>query len=124
MARGNHSQNGHNKYSVLIVNDLTDQLELMNITLCNAGYTVFTAENGRDGFALAKRERPDLIISDVMMPEMNGIELCRLIRRDEELGSRPILLVSALRTDTDSVVEGLEAGADEYLEDHQEPALS
>jgi len=116
MTRGNHSENGHARDSVLIVNDLADQLELMNITLCNAGYTVFTAENGREGFAMAKRERPDLIISDVMMPEVNGIEFCRLIRQDEDLGTRPILLVSALRTDTQSVVEGLKAGADEYLE--------
>ena len=59
---------------------------------------------------------PDLIISDVTMPKVNGIEFCRLVRQDEELKTLPILLVSALRTDTASVVEGLEAGADEYLE--------
>ena len=88
----------------------------MNSALRKAGYTVYTAENGREGFETAKRERPDLIISDVTMPEVNGIEFCRLIRQDEELGTRPILLVSAQRTDTESVVEGLEAGADEYLE--------
>jgi len=116
MNRGNHSNNGHNHQSVLIVNDLAEQLELMNSALGKAGYTVFTAENGREGFAMAKREQPDLIISDVTMPEMNGIELCRLIRQDEDLSTRPILLVSALRTDTESVVEGLKAGADEYLE--------
>src|SRR6185312_3554750 len=116
MDRGYHSQNGHDKHSVLIVNDLAEQLELMNVALRKAGYTVFTAENGREGFAVAQRERPDLIISDVTMPEVNGIEFCRLIRQDEDVATRPILLVSALRTDTDSVVEGLKAGADEYLE--------
>lgn len=115
---GNQSKNGngHDKHSVLIVNDLAEQLELMDAALCKAGYTVFTAENGREGFAMAQRERPDLIISDVTMPEVNGIEFCRLIRQDHELSSRPILLVSALRTDTESVVEGLKAGADEFLE--------
>jgi PAS domain S-box-containing protein len=122
MNRGNHSNNGHDHQSVLIVNDLAEQLELMNLALGRAGYTVFTAENGREGFAMAKRERPDLIISDVTMPEMNGIELCRLIRQDEDLSTRPILLVSALRTDTESVVEGLKAGADEYLEVPFDPA--
>jgi len=116
MLQGNPSNNGHDKHSVLIVNDLTDQLELMHSALHKAGYTVFTAENGREGFITAKRERPDLIISDVTMPEVDGIEFCRLIRQDEALGTKPILLVSALRTDTLSVVEGLQAGADEYLE--------
>jgi len=95
---------------------MADQLELMNMALCNAGYTVFTAEDGAQGFAVARRESPDLIISDVMMPEVDGIEFCRLIRQDDELGTRPILLVSAMRTDTSSVIEGLNAGADEYLE--------
>ena len=116
MLQGNLSNNGHDKLSVLIVNDLVDQLELMHSALRKAGYTVFTAENGREGFITAKRERPDLIISDVTMPELDGIEFCRLIRQDEALGTKPILLVSALRTDTLSVVEGLQAGADEYLE--------
>ncbi|MDQ2856757.1 MAG: PAS domain S-box protein [Acidobacteriota bacterium] len=117
MQRGNHYNNGnHNQPSVLIVNDLADQLELMNSALSKAGYRVVTAEDGLEGFAVAKREHPDLIISDVTMPEVDGIEFCRLIRQDEELGTRPILLVSALRTDTTSVIAGLEAGADEYLE--------
>src|SRR5215813_4004119 len=116
MLQGNLSNNGHDKLSVLIVNDLVDQLELMHSALRKAGYTVFTAENGREGFITAKREQPDLIISDVTMPELDGIEFCRLIRQDEALGTKPILLVSALRTDTLSVVEGLQAGADEYLE--------
>lgn len=116
MTMGNHSNNGHSKHSVLIVNDLADQLELMNCVLSKAGYSVFTAEDGREGFDVAKRELPDLIISDVSMPRLNGIELCRLIRQDQELGTRPILLVSAQRTDNASVIEGLDAGADEYLE--------
>jgi len=119
MARGNYSTNGHNGHdrpSVLIINDLAEQLELMNSVLCKAGYSVFTAEDGREGFDVAKRERPDLIVSDITMPDLDGIQLCRLIRQDEDLRGKPILLVSALRTDTASVIEGLEAGADEYLE--------
>lgn len=116
MDMGNYSKNGHRDHSVLVVNDLSDQLELMNTALRKAGYRVFSAEDGQEGFEAAKRERPDLIISDVTMPKVNGIEFTRLVRQDAELKTLPILLVSALRTDTASVVEGLEAGADEYLE--------
>jgi PAS domain S-box-containing protein len=117
MQMGNHSKNGHDhEHAVLVVNDLPDQLDLMNAVLRRAGYCVFTAQDGREGFDVAKRERPDVVISDVMMPKVNGIEFCQLIRKDEELRGLPILLVSAQRTDTGSVIEGLAAGADDYLE--------
>jgi PAS domain S-box-containing protein len=116
MTRGKHSKNGHEEHAVLVVNDLPDQLELMNAVLRKAGYRVLTAEDGHEALVLAKSERPDLIISDVTMPKLNGIEFCRLVRQDEELRFLPILLVSGLRTDTASAIEGLEAGADEYLE--------
>ena len=116
MDMGNYSKNGHRDHSVLVVNDLADQLELMNSALRKAGYRVFSAEDGQEGIEAARRVRPDLIISDVKMPKVDGIELCRLIRQDENLKALPILLVSALATDTVSVVEGLEAGADEFLE--------
>ncbi|MEJ7575679.1 MAG: PAS domain S-box protein [Pyrinomonadaceae bacterium] len=106
----------HGENIILVVNDTPDQLELMRIVLCKAGYRVETAADGREGLKSAQRERPDLIISDVMMPVMCGIELCRAVRRDDELTRTPILLVSALRYDTSSVVEGLRSGADDYLE--------
>lgn len=116
MDMGNYSKNGHSDHSVLVVNDLPDQLELMNSALRKAGYRVYSAEDGEKGLEAARRERPDLIISDVTMPNVNGIEFCRLVRQDEELKTLPILLVSALRKDTASVIEGLQAGADEYME--------
>jgi PAS domain S-box-containing protein len=65
---------------------------------------------------LAKQQHPDLVISDVSMPRLNGLEFCRLLRTDKDLRSIPILLVSALQKDTESVVAGLRAGADDYLE--------
>jgi len=108
--------NGHEDNSVLIVNDEPDQLTLMGNLLHKAGYSVLTAEDGLDGLTLAKQKRPDLVISDVTMPRMNGLEFCREIRADSELQTVPILLVSALQKDTDSVVAGLRAGADDYLE--------
>jgi PAS domain S-box-containing protein len=108
--------NSREENSVLIVNDEPDQLTLMGSLLRKAGYTVLTAEDGREGLTLAKRDRPDLVISDVSMPRMNGLEFCRELRADAELKTVPILLVSALQKDTDSAVAGLRAGADDYLE--------
>src|SRR6267154_4354437 len=108
--------NGHEDNSVLIVNDFPEQLKLMGNLLTKAGYSVLTAEDGFEAFNLAKQERPDLVISDVSMPRVNGLEFCRLLRADTELRSVPILLISALQKDTASVVAGLRAGADDYLE--------
>jgi len=108
--------NGHEDNSVLIVNDEPDQLTLMGSLLHKAGYTIFTAEDGLEGLTLARREHPDIVISDVSMPRMNGLEFCRQMRADSELRTVPILLMSALQRDTESVVAGLRAGADDYLE--------
>jgi PAS domain S-box-containing protein len=108
--------NGHEENSVLIVNDEPDQLTLMGSLLRKAGYAVLTAVDGIEGLALARRERPDLVISDVTMPRMNGLAFCREIRADAELKTLPILLVTALQKDTESAVAGLQAGADDYLE--------
>jgi PAS domain S-box-containing protein len=108
--------NGHEENSVLIVNDEPDQLTLMGNLLRKAGYAVLTAEDGLDGLSVARRERPDLVISDVSMPRMDGLTFCREIRADLELKTVPILLVTALQKDTKSAVAGLQAGADDYLE--------
>ena len=108
--------NGHEDNSVLIVNDDPDQLKLMGSLLAKAGYSVVTAVDGLDGINLARRERPDIVISDVTMPRMNGLEFCREMRADTELKTVPILLVTALQKDTESAVAGLRAGADDYLE--------
>jgi PAS domain S-box-containing protein len=107
---------GHEDNSVLIVNDDADQLRLMSSLLGKAGYAVVTAVDGLDGLNLARRERPDLVISDVTMPHMDGLEFCRELRADTQLKTVPILLVTALQKDTDSAVAGLQAGADDYLE--------
>lgn len=114
--RGAQVSDGHDDNSVLIVNDLHEQLMLMKGLLRKAGYKVFTAEDGFEAFNLAKQEHPELIISDVCMPGVGGLEFCRLIRSDNQLRSVPILLVSAQQTDTANVVAGLRAGADDYLE--------
>jgi PAS domain S-box-containing protein len=101
---------------ILIVNDVQDQLDLTTYLLREAGYESLAASDGAKALEIASRELPDLIVSDVVMPAMDGIDLCREIRRNTALSRTPILLVSGLRHDDESVVAGLAAGADEYLE--------
>jgi PAS domain S-box-containing protein len=107
---------GYEDSTVLIVNDLPEQLMLLEGLLRKAGYCVLTAEDGLEAFNLAKQKQPDLVISDVCMPRVNGLDFCRLLRADSQLRAVPILLMSALENDTANVVEGLRAGADDYLE--------
>ncbi len=109
------------EYRVLVVNDMPDQLEMIGRLLRKSGYGVVTALNGREGLDVAQAERPDLVISDVSMPLMDGLEMCRAIRTHPELTTTPILLVSAVCRDSHSVVEGLKAGADDYLEVPYDP---
>jgi PAS domain S-box-containing protein len=108
--------------SVLVVNDEPEQLALTSVLLRRAGYNVLTAAGGREGFEAARRSRPDLVISDVSTPGVDGIELCRMLRALPRLRLTPVLLMSAHRRDSESVVEGLKAGADDYLEIPYDPA--
>ena len=102
--------------TILIVNDSPDALALTSAVLQQAGYPVLTAADGLEGLALARHELPALIISDVAMPHLDGIELCRQLREDARMSLTPILLISAQRKDTQSALEGLAAGADDFIE--------
>jgi DNA-binding response OmpR family regulator len=77
-------------------------------------YQTLEADNGREGLFLALKKVPDLIISDVMMPEMDGIELCQTLKKDEKTSHIPIILLTA-KSEEDNVVKGLEVGADDYM---------
>lgn len=112
-----------NRPTVLVVNDVPDQLALMEQILRQAGYEVLTASGGREGIDLAEERRPAMVVSDVSMPDVDGFELCRLLRANQELRTTPILLVSALRKDAAGVVEGLQTGADDYLEAPYDPMV-
>jgi PAS domain S-box-containing protein len=107
--------------TVLAVDDTPDRLQLLEVVLSQTGFRVLRAGDGREALEVAKSERPDLVVSDVAMPVMDGIELCRRLRSDAELAPTPVLLVSALRRDSESAVEGLRAGADDYLEAPYDP---
>ncbi len=99
---------------ILLVDDEPDILEIVSYNLSNEGYQVFTAENGMEAIKKAKKEKPQLIVLDVMMPEMDGIEACEAIRKIPELSATLITFLTA-RGEDYSQVAGFEAGADDYI---------
>jgi two-component system alkaline phosphatase synthesis response regulator PhoP len=99
---------------ILLVDDEPDILEIVSYNLSTEGYQVFTAKNGVEGVAKAKKKHPHLIILDVMMPEMDGIEACEIIRRTSGLENTIITFLTA-RGEDYSQVAGFEAGADDYI---------
>jgi two-component system alkaline phosphatase synthesis response regulator PhoP len=99
---------------ILLVDDEPDILEILSYNLTAEGYQVYTAKNGLEGVEKAKKKHPDLIILDVMMPEMDGIEACEIIRSTEGLEQTLITFLTA-RSEDYSQVAGFEAGADDYI---------
>lgn len=104
----------NNEYKILLVDDEPDILEFLSYNLKKEGYTVFTANNGKEGLAVAKMEIPHLIILDVMMPDMDGIETCREIREISELKKVMIAFLTA-RNEDYSQIAGFDVGADDYI---------
>lgn len=100
--------------TILLVDDEPDILEIVGYNLSSEGYTVITAENGVQAVKLAKKKKPHLIILDVMMPEMDGIEACEQIRKIPELGETIITFLTA-RGEDYSQMAGFDAGADDYI---------
>ncbi|MHC4339268.1 MAG: response regulator, partial [Planctomycetota bacterium] len=98
---------------ILVVDDNADNRYSMRLLL--SGYKVLEAASGGEGIELARKERPHCILLDVQMPDMDGFEVCRRLRADEETHSIPIILVTAHHRDTQSVVRGLAAGGDDYV---------
>ncbi len=99
---------------ILTVDDESDILELINYHLEKDGFTVRSAENGNRAIEVAREFLPDLILLDVMMPEMDGIETCRQIREDEVLSNTLVALLTA-RSEDYSQIAGFESGADDYI---------
>lgn len=102
------------KETILIVDDEVDLLDLIEYNLHKEGYNVLRAENGQDGIKIARKHNPDLIILDIMMPKMTGIEVCAVLKEDPVLKSRPVIFLTA-RGDEKTEIEGLEMGADDFL---------
>lgn len=99
---------------ILLVDDEPDILEILKYNLSSEGYSVYTASNGVEGVAKAKKKQPHLIILDVMMPEMDGIEACDIIRNTKGLENTIITFLTA-RGEDYSQVAGFDAGADDYI---------
>ena len=99
---------------ILIVDDTPTNVHILQMRLAASGYDIVTATDGEEALAAAQEAQPDLILLDVMMPKLDGFEVCRRLRGDVTLPFMPIILVTA-KADSKDIVTGLEAGADEYL---------
>ncbi len=107
---------------ILLVDDEQDILEIVGYNLAQEGYQIVTASNGKEAIVKAKKELPHLIIMDVMMPEMDGMEACENIRRIPEL-SQVIITFLTARNEDYSQVAGFDAGADDYITKPIKPKL-
>ncbi|TNE71834.1 response regulator transcription factor [bacterium] len=103
-----------NKKTILVVDDESDLLDLIEYNLKKEGYDVLKAEDGLDGIRMAKKYKPDLVLLDIMMPKMDGLETCEQIRADDEIKHTPIIFLTA-KSDEKTEIQGLNLGADDYL---------
>jgi len=102
------------KQTILIVDDEKDLLDLIEYNLKKEGFDVLKAENGEEGIAVAKEKNPDLVLLDIMMPKMDGMQAVEEMRKDDQLKNIPIIFLTA-RSDEKTEVEGLNKGGDDYI---------
>ena len=102
------------KEAVLVVEDEKNILELVKFNLEQEGYRVLTASRGDTGLERARKEKPSLIVLDLMLPEVDGIEICKILKRNDQTASIPIIMLTAKGKEADKIV-GLELGADDYI---------
>ena len=102
------------KGTVLVIDDEKDLIELVTYNLGKEGYDVIAADDGQSGLDVARKHRPDLVVLDLMMPGLDGLQVCQRLRSDSRTGGVPIIMLTAKATEADRVV-GLEFGADDYI---------
>jgi DNA-binding response OmpR family regulator len=102
------------KEKILIVEDEKDIVKMLDYNLKKEGFRALSANNGEDGLDMARKEHPDLILLDLMLPEMDGLEVCKAIKNDTKTAHIPIIILTAKAQETDKIV-GLELGADDYV---------
>jgi len=100
--------------TVLIVEDEEDILNLLQFNFESAGFDVHTTGDGREGLAMARRLRPDIVLLDLMLPGMDGFDICKSLKRDPETAQIPVVMLTARGEEVDRIV-GLELGADDYV---------
>lgn len=109
-----------NRKILLIVNN-PGRMEGLSLVLQETGYKVLIARDGREGFRLTRRESPDLVISEMNLPVISGLDLCRMIRADRELWTTPLIFLSEVQQNENNLIEILRAGADDCLTDTSNP---
>ena len=114
-----HSIKGH---TILLIDDEQDILDFLSYNLKKEGFKVMTATNGEEGVRLVQQLSPSLILMDVMMPKMDGIETCQIIRKDLNI-TQPIIAFLTSRAEDYSQIAGFEAGADDYINKPIRPRL-
>lgn len=102
------------KQTILVVDDEQDLLDLIEYNLKKEGFDVLKAEDGKEGLAVAREHDPDLVLLDIMMPKMDGLEVVEVMRDDNQLKRIPIIFLTA-RGDEKTEVEGLNKGGDDYI---------
>jgi DNA-binding response OmpR family regulator len=102
------------KQKILLVDDEEDILDFLELILEEQGYSIIKAASGRDALAAAQMHRPDLILLDIMMPEMDGWEVLKLLKADEELLQTPVAMLTA-RSEMKDKIQGLQEGAIDYI---------
>src|ERR1700704_3062471 len=102
------------KSKILVVDDEPDVVQLIEYNLKGAGYDVITAQDGEEALKKARASSPDLIILDLMLPQIEGLDVCKMLRRDAATAGIPIVILTAKASETDRVL-GLELGADDYV---------
>ncbi len=108
------SQTKHAAETILVIDDDTDILELLKMSLVSDGFQVIIASDGISGLQLAKADQPDLILLDVMMPQMDGLQVIEKLKADTETNTIPVLWLTA-KTQTEDKLRGLEVGGDDYI---------
>lgn len=101
-------------FRILAVDDEPEAVELVEFNLKKAGFQVITATDGAAALKKARSDQPDLIVLDLMMPEIDGLEVCKILRRDPDTARIPIIMLTAKAAEVDRIV-GLELGADDYI---------
>lgn len=112
----------HSKHTILLVDDEEDILEFLSYNLRKAGFKVYTAKDGREGIEMVKDISPSLVLLDVMMPNLDGVETCQIIRNDLKI-SQPIIAFLTSRSEDYSQIAGFNAGADDYITKPIRPRL-
>ncbi len=112
--RGTPRYEGTMKKKILVVDDEEDILHFLELVLREKGYEVVTAANGHDALTTAQIQKPDLVLLDIMMPQMDGWEVLKLLRVDDDTADIPVAMLSA-RTEAKDRVQGLQEGAIDYI---------